>query len=203
MDNSSNHGIQIFGEGKLTVDNLAVGHKARAIKKTQVPTSAPEQKRLNDEPTEPSRPKPSRPKVFISYSRKDVKWLEQLQVHLKPLEQRGMIELWDDSQIAAGERWKKELEVAIQSSTIALMLVSANFLASDFISEYELPKLLSQAESGGTTILPVIVSPCLIAGSGIDPFRSINPPDKPLSTMKPSVREQIFVKLAETITKKL
>lgn len=51
-----------------------------------------------------------RRKVFISYSHADAKWLERLRVHLKPLEREGIIELWVDTKIQAGMRWKEEIQ---------------------------------------------------------------------------------------------
>ncbi len=144
-----------------------------------------------------------RRKVFISYSHADTKWLERLRVHLTPLEREGIIELWVDTKIQAGMKWKEEIQNAIDSSTVAVVLISADFLASDFISEHELPKLLLHAKRGGTTILPLIVAPCLFEGSGVDIFQSVNSPEKPLVEMSASERERTLVKLAETISKRL
>ena len=142
-------------------------------------------------------------KVFISYSHKDAKWLERLQVHLIPIEREGLIDLWDDTKIIGGSKWKEEIQKAIESSTVAVILVSADFLASEFISEYELPQLLSRAQVGGTTILPVIVAPSLFVGSGLDAFQTINPSSKPLISITVSEQEEILVKLATTIRNKL
>ena len=52
---------------------------------------------------------PIRSQIFISYSHKDKKWLERLQVHLKPLEREGLFERWDDTMINAGEKWRDEI----------------------------------------------------------------------------------------------
>ncbi len=145
----------------------------------------------------------ARRKVFVSYSHKDAKWLERLRVHLTPLEREGIVDLWDDTKIKAGMQRGEELQIAIDSSTVAVVLISADFLASKFIVEHELPKLLQRAKSGGTTILPLIVSPCLFVGSGVDIFQSINAPDKPLIAMTSSERERTLVKLAEIISKEL
>ncbi len=141
-------------------------------------------------------------KVFISYSHTDVKWLERLKVHLTPLEREGII-VWDDTKIVPGDLWKEAISEALEVASIAITLVSADFLASKFITQYELPKLLTSAENGGTVILPVIVSPCLFNESGLKVFQAVNPPDKPLSAMKRSDREQVWVKVAKVIRKRL
>jgi hypothetical protein len=212
---SINNGIQVSG-GTFHAGNLAVGNDATAVETTYAPA-------LNKETEEVIRAvkatctptldgqvktvtKPvasSRTKVLVAYDRKDTKWLERLRVHFKPLEQRGMIELWDDSKIAVGTEWREELQAAIQSSTIAVLVVSADFLASDFLTEYELPELLSHAEAEGITIIPIIVAPCLLEGSGIEAFQAINSPSDPLSKMTYSAREQTLVKLVEAVNRRL
>ncbi len=141
-------------------------------------------------------------RIFISYSHKDVRWLKRLQVHLRPLEREGVIDLWDDTKIAAGINWREAIETAIESSTAAVVLVSADFLASEFISEYELPTLLERAQAGGTIILPLIVAPCYYVGSRVEVFQAINSPIKPLTEMTSSERERTFVKLTEAISKR-
>jgi TIR domain len=127
----------------------------------------------------------------------------QISVHLKPFERKGMIDLWDDTKISAGMVWKEEIQSAIEWSTVVVLLISADFLAEDFIAEQVLPKILRRAANGGTTILPLILAPCSLIGSGIDVFQTVNSPDHPLTGMTPSDQERILVKLVETIRQKL
>ncbi|MCD4811283.1 toll/interleukin-1 receptor domain-containing protein [bacterium] len=96
--------------------------------------------------------------IFISYSRKDLKWLERLQIHLKPIERKGIINRWDDTMIKVGSKWREEIKTAIINADAAILLVSADFLASDFIVNNELPPLLKLAQMKGIKILPFIVS---------------------------------------------
>jgi hypothetical protein len=138
-------------------------------------------------------------KVFISYSHKNAEWLERLRVHLKPIEREGIIDLWDDTKIAAGVQWKEAIMDALETARVAVLLVSADFLASDFIAEHELPTLLSQAKASGTTIIPIILSPSLFTSTSLGMFQSINAPDHPISDMAFSKQEQVLVKVAQTI----
>jgi hypothetical protein len=77
-----------------------------------------------------SRERERRPNVFVSYSHNDAEFLDRLLVHLKPLEKEGLLDLWVDTRLRAGDKWKKEIEKALQRATVAVLLVSADFLAS-------------------------------------------------------------------------
>lgn len=142
----------------------------------------------------------SRNKVFISYSHKDSKWLERLLVHFRPLERQGAIELWADTRIKAGANWREEIEKGLESAKVAVILISADFLASDFIASDELPPLLSAAEKDGAIIVPLILSPSLFNRMPeIAKYQSVNDPQKPLINLPRSEQETVLVKLAELI----
>jgi len=142
--------------------------------------------------------------VFISYSHADAKWLTRLRVHLKPLERHGLIVSWDDTKIKPGTEWREEIRNALQRARVAVLLVSADFLASDFIATNELPPLLQAAEAHGTRILPLIVSHCRFEKtSGLSRFQAVNNPSKPLATLEHSRREAEFDKLSQIIEEAL
>lgn len=109
--------------------------------------------------TQLSAPPPPSPMVFVSYSRADAACLERLRVHLRPLQRESAIAYWDDGSIVAGERWRDRIEAALARARVAVLLVSADFLASDFVVQSELPVLLAAAEERGTSILPSSSSP--------------------------------------------
>jgi hypothetical protein len=141
--------------------------------------------------------------VFVSYSHQDKKWLERLQVHLKPLVRAGDIDLWDDTRIQPGADWKTEIDRALVSARVAVLLVSADFLASDFIHDEELPVLLQAARKRGTRILPVILSHSLFADSSLARFQAVNAPDRPLEQLAKAGRDKVLSDLARTIAAEL
>ncbi len=100
------------------------------------------------------------PTVFISYSHKDEQEKEALLAHLGVLQRAGKITLWNDDQIGAGEDWKRAIEQAIAQAKIAILLVTVNFLNSNFILEEEVPALLERRRKEGLIVLPVIAKAC-------------------------------------------
>lgn len=140
-------------------------------------------------------------RVFISYSHKDKKDLDRLRTHLVPSIRSEALDVWENSSIAIGDKWRKEIEEALQQANIAILLVSADFLASQFIAENELPPLLAAAERGGVKIMSVILSPCDFDCTELAKYQAINSPSKPLSSMNSHKKEELWNKLVKTITK--
>lgn len=143
--------------------------------------------------------RPLRTSVFISYSHKDRAYLEQFQTHLKPWLRDQTLNIWDDTQIKPGERWREQIEGALAAARVGVLLVSENFFASNFIAQNELPPLLESAQREGAMILPVIVRPCPFEKSVLEPFQGVNAPDAPLSDLSETAREQVWVKLITRI----
>ncbi|VVS92202.1 response regulator [Desulfoluna spongiiphila] len=140
--------------------------------------------------------------IFVSYSHEDKIWLERLKVHLRPYERQSKIYVWDDTRIASGEDWKNEIEKALKKSKIAVLLISANFLASDFIANNELPPLLDNAEADGTVVIPVIVKPCSFeAFEELSRFQAVNPPSKTLIEMNEGEQERTMYQVSREIIK--
>ena len=141
---------------------------------------------------------PTRNKIFFSYSRKDRRWLEEFQVMLTPLVRNQVISTWDDSKIGPGEKWKEEIKSAITQAKVAVLLVSPDFLASDFIAENELPRLLD-AQAEGLTILWVAVRDSLYKDTAIHHYQAANDPLKPLEGLRPAARTREIVRICEKI----
>jgi tetratricopeptide (TPR) repeat protein len=145
--------------------------------------------------------KQPRDKVFISYSHKDKKWLNELQVHLSPVTRTGKVDVWDDNKIGIGTRWRNEIETALNFAKVVVLLLSGNFLSSTFISEYELPAALTAMETEGVFIVPVVLRPfkCRDDDNTLSEFQSVNPPDKTLSEMEIPERDRCWIKVVDEI----
>jgi hypothetical protein len=96
----------------------------------------------------------------------------------------------------------REIEQALAAAKVAVLLVSADFLASEFITTNELPSFLAAAKAEGTLILPVIVSPCFFLHTKeLQQFQAVNSPNRPLLRMKKAEQEEVFLRVAERIFK--
>lgn len=96
-------------------------------------------------------------KLFISYSHKDKKLLDELEKHLGPLVRQGVIETWHDRSISPGEDWKKAISAHLEESDIILLLLSADFLASDYAYEVEARRALERHMNRDALVIPVIL----------------------------------------------
>jgi hypothetical protein len=171
----------------------------------------PEEPRRPSEPTSPSSPgRPDefgtpredavRDHVFISYSRQDKRFLDDLLIQLKPYVRTG-ITAWSDRQIQPGSQWFDEIKAALARSSVAVMLVSPNFLGSDFIHEHELGPLLRDAEAGGVRILWVLIRDCSWKETPLKGYQAAAPTDKPLAKMRVSDRDTAWRTVCEEINR--
>jgi hypothetical protein len=109
-------------------------------------------------------------------------------------------DLWDDTRLKPGVDWRREISAAIASAKVAVLLVSADFLASDFITGSELPPLLATARKEGALILPVVISPCRFAEtSERSAFQAANDPVRPLAPLPVAERERVWVRVVNAV----
>ena len=142
----------------------------------------------------------SRRQIFVSYSHEDTKWREDLEKHLKPY-LRGSILSWSDQQITPGSEWFKEIQDALANSKVAVLLVSPDFLASDFIHEHELGPFLQEAKQGGVKILWVPLRDCAYKKTALKDYQAVLDPGTPLAKMIEADRDSAWVRICEEIEK--
>lgn len=140
-----------------------------------------------------------RDQVFVSYSHEDDAHLKRLLVHLKPYEREESIKVWSDTKIKASQPWREEIQSALRRAAVAILLVSADFLASDFIQNEELPPLLDAVQKDGVKILSFILKPCAFTSfDSLSKYQAVNDPAESLITLDEAQQEQLWVNLALT-----
>ncbi len=103
-------------------------------------------------------------RLFYSYSHKDESLRNELETHLKLLQRRGRIDTWQDRKIEAGDDWKRRIDENLERADIILLLVSADFIASDYCYEIELKRALEREKNGEATVIPIIVRDVSLIG---------------------------------------
>ena len=122
-----------------------------------------------------------------------------LDLHLKPRQTIGRLSVWADTNIGVGKHWEDEIENALDSAKVAILLVSPYFMASDFIRQVELPKMLMKAKLDGLVIKPLIISRSFFErDKDLSKIQAFNY-DKPLKSLTPAKRDDLLDKFAEEI----
>lgn len=98
--------------------------------------------------------------LFYSYAHADETLRDELNKHLKLLQRQGIIKAWHDRDITAGTEWATAIDQNLNTADIILLLISANFLASDYCYETELTRALDRHTKGEARIIPIILKPC-------------------------------------------
>jgi internalin A len=96
-------------------------------------------------------------RLFYSYSHKDEKLRDKLETHLKILERQGLIAPWHDRKILAGEEWADDIDENLEHADIILLLVSADFINSDYCFGKELKRALERHDQHEATVIPIIL----------------------------------------------
>ena len=141
-------------------------------------------------------------KVFISYARKDESFKDELVTMLAGLQRRGIVETWQDRRIEAGDEWNTSISDALNDCNLALLLVSADYLASRFIQEEEQPKLLQRRHEMQLRVIPIIVRACPWQGEPVLKTLQTLPADgKPIITFseEKGERDQVWTDIAAVI----
>ena len=98
--------------------------------------------------------------VFYSYCHADEELRDQMEKHLAVLRREGFIDQWHDRRIEAGDEWARSIDVNLEAAHLILLLVSADFLASNYCYEIEMKRALERHELGEAHVIPVVLRSC-------------------------------------------
>jgi hypothetical protein len=137
--------------------------------------------------------------VFFSYSHKDELLRDELEKHLSILKRQGVINTWHDRRIDAGAQFHEEISNNLKNANIILLLVSPDFLASDYCYDIELKKALEMNDAGDAVVVPVILRPCDWSSSLFGKLMATPADGKPVT--KFTNYDDAFLQISEVIKK--
>ena len=140
--------------------------------------------------------------IFVSYSHEDEEWKNRLCQMLAPFLRDGDIELqlWvDDGDIQPGDRWHEKIQSALKAAGVAVVLVSASFLESEYVMKYELPEIISAASDGKIVLFWVYVSYAAYDATDLEPFQAAHDVSQPLYVLPRPEQDAILLKVARDI----
>jgi hypothetical protein len=108
--------------------------------------------------------------ILFSYAHEDEKMRDDLEKHLSSLKRQERIECWHDRKIVAGAKWGEAISTYLDKANIILLLISKDFIASDYCNTVELKRALERHKKGEVRVIPVILRPC---DWGDEPFAEL------------------------------
>lgn len=112
-----------------------------------------------------------RKNIFISYSHKDERFLNELSIHLKFLEQQDKIRSWNDKKILPGDKWEEKIDRNLEQASCVLFLLSPDFLASKYCYDKEFKRALEKHKSGAIQIVPILVRDTILDETPFSDFQ--------------------------------
>jgi tetratricopeptide (TPR) repeat protein len=137
--------------------------------------------------------------VFYSYSHKDEELRNQMATNLAMLKREGVIKEWHDRRISAGQEWDGEIDAHLKSANIILLLVSPEFLASDYCYDIEVRQAMERHEAGEARVIPIILRPCDWAGAPFSKVQALPKDAKPVTRWED--RDEAFLDITKGIRK--
>src|SRR5947207_1956369 len=138
--------------------------------------------------------------IFISYSHKDKKLKDQLLNHLKPLEIQGLSFSWNDQMIGAGTDWKRDILYHLKTAQTILLLISADFIASDYCHCVEVKEAMQRHEAGEAKVIPIILREAYWKLMPFGKLSALPADDKPVTSRKHwQTNDEAFLVVTERI----
>ena len=141
----------------------------------------------------------SQKNIFIAYSQQDHLLLEKLVSHLSVLERSGRADVWFDGEIEAGAEWEKTKVEALQNADIILLLISADFINSDYCYDVEMQGALQRHEAGTAQVVPILMRDCAWELTPFAKLKILPTNQKPIANDKLQVSDQALADVVEEI----
>ncbi len=138
--------------------------------------------------------------IFFCYARKDETLLKKLKVHLKPLQREGLIDvLWHDGDISAGTEWEREISKYLNEAQIILLLISPDFIASEYCYSKEMLHAIERHNQGEALVIPILLRPVYWHRTPFSNLQVLPPHAKPVTDPYWVTQDRAFLKVTEAI----
>src|ERR1700686_4586201 len=124
---------------------------------------------------------PTTIEIFCCYAREDQDLMKSLRKHLMPLQRRGLITIWSRTDIDAGTAWEEEIKKHLDTAQIILLLVSPDFMASDYCYSNEMEQAMQHHEKHEARVIPIILRPTAWKGAPFDRLQVLPSNAKPVT----------------------
>jgi predicted nucleotide-binding protein len=135
--------------------------------------------------------------MFISYSSEDEKLRAGLEFHLVNLKRQGLIRIWHDRKIEAGNEWANQINQHIERVQLVLLLVSPSYLNSHYCYDVEFARILERHDAGDLTVIPIILRPCDWQSAPFGRFQALPKNGRPVTTWRN--RDAAFLDVTRSI----
>ena len=137
--------------------------------------------------------------VFLSYSHADEGLVDELVKHLNLLRRQNLIEPWYDRRIEAGAKLHTQIDARLNSADVILLLVSPDFVSSDYCYEREMERALDRHRVGAATVMPVILRPCDWHSAPFGDLMAV--PKDGLAVTEHANRDRAYLEIAQAVRK--
>ncbi len=137
--------------------------------------------------------------IFCCYAHEDEALLKKLKTHLKPMQRQGLIDVWHDRDISAGIEWEREIDTHLNTAQIILLLISPDFINSDYCYCIEMKRALERHTRYEARVIPIILRPIYWQGTSFGKLQALPEDAKPVTDWRN--REKALFNGAEGIRK--
>src|SRR2546421_148066 len=142
-------------------------------------------------------------KIFFCYAHEDELILNKLKMHLVPLQRQGLIDVWIDREISAGMEWEQEISKHMNEAQIILLLISPNFMVSDYCYGIEMRRMIERHERGEARVIPIILRPVHWVAAPFGKLQALPRDAIPVTSSRWHNWDEAFFNVAEGIYKAL
>ncbi len=137
--------------------------------------------------------------IYMVYSHKDELLRDQLEEHLAVLKRQGLISSWHDRRISTGQEWAGKIDIYLERAKLILLLISADFVASDYCYDVEMKRAMERHETGDALIIPIILRPVDWGGAPFAKLQALPKDARPITSW--ANRDEAFFDVVQGIRK--